>query len=193
MAPKIKIKPPAGPRKGPRPSRNVLDALQWEEIKLLWFQGKYNFSQLATKFGTSKAAIDKRSSNEGWREQKLKLLQDAQAKIRENVLSMFVDAGLPPEKLIELIAKGAIDTTKLQNVKTAPIKFKKTIGTGRNRRTVELKPYTLDETISVTDNDTTRFYRELAVRVLDLFPPPKKPIDGEPEDPNRKIPVISNL
>jgi len=176
--------PRPAPRTGPRPTRGAVSPSQWEEIKWRWIKDGVKFSVLAAEYGTTKGAVSKHSCVEKWGEQREEFWDEARLKIKSKIIGMFARASLPPKRLVELIAQGAIRTLKWQNIKTDPVTWTRTTRSGRE---VEGKPFVLEKTVQVIDNENTRLYRELAVRMMNLFPAPQ-PIE-KPATEEKDIPV----
>ncbi len=183
---RFKVKPQKKERKPYRAEGKVTDG-EWEEQRYLWLNNKIDHDEVALNLKVSRSLVIQKASRDSWAEQKKKFWLEQKVETRRRVLEMFVNAGLPPERLIELISQGATRTTKLQNVKTSPITFTKKTKDGK---IIKIKPFTLDETRTVIDNDNTRAYRELAIKVLDMFPAPKSP---QQEITEESLPVISHI
>lgn len=178
---KVRLKKPAT-RKKPRNGNgngngrgSNGNSIKWEEMKNKWIQGGVTYADLCKEFGSTQGAIRGRASADKWADQKKTFWADTQSKIREKLVEMFADAGLPPRRLVELLVAGALKTTKLQNVKSQPIVKGK------------FKPFVLDETITVTDNDNTYRYREMAVKLMDLFAAPKSTVKDDGGDTPRDV------
>ena len=161
-----------------------LTKAQWEEMKYEWARDNtLTFDILSKKYGVASNSIKVKSCIENWRKQKKEIENDIAENIRKRVIDFFTEAGLPPKELIKMIADGAKETKKLQNVKTEPFSFCKTKKDGTKSKT---KPYVLEKTVEVVDNAVTLQYRELAVKMMDLFPAPRAAIkiDGDNGDPD---------
>jgi len=140
----------------------------WEELKWKWIRNKetYPFYALANLYGVSEDCIKDHSEQGGWSAQRQAFISSLKAKVQISIEEMFCRAGLPKQKLIDLITKAAVSTKKLQNVKRcyAPHEVK-----GRGGKTRFIKAYAIDETITVEDNTTTLQYRELVARLRGMI------------------------
>jgi len=167
-----------------------------EEMKWLWIKNypnpDYTYDKLSKIYKISRARILQIAHDEKWRDQRSKFLEEKSKSIRKRMVEMFTDAELPPERLIKLIAQGAINTPGYRDIKS--VNYSTTENVTKDGKKVKKKvPKSVTVTIDdATDNATTSFYRKLASELMDLEPTQRKSIEEESQEEGR-IPVKTHL
>lgn len=175
-----------------------LSSQDWLELKKLHFSDpiKFSFESLSHKYGICVGTIRDHSSTEGWKEQKEAINEKAKEKMLDEIGEMFVKAGLPDSKLIELIAEGAKRTMMLSNIYKVyeNLNLPRESKNGKSTRIYKLKPFSIMETIEVIDNKTTQLYRDMVCKMRGLYAAPKQAVDSERGSRGKNaIPVVSHI
>ena len=166
---------------------------QWEEVKWRWIKDDtITFLILSKEYGVTEQDVKMRSSKEDWKSQK-KNYQDSLAKnIRVRIIEYFTEAGLPPKKLIALIAQRAVHSTKLASVSRIIYPKKMVKDKNGNLKKVDGRPMTVSESVEAEDNRTMLDYCELASKMMDILPTPRGAIKiDSPEDEDGNVPTLN--
>jgi len=161
-----------------------------QKIRFEWESGTTTKKVLGEKYGIKEGTIKCWASKENWNRDitKGKIAERIQEKIHENIVDRLFRLGLPEDEFIKMIVEGAKETKMLKNIKQ-PI-----VGPdGQVVMSKKGRPVVADKTISVTDNDNTRKYRELLVRVIGLFAAPKTALPPEADPTKKLIPMVSHI
>lgn len=189
MAKLIKSKVVKKKRKRP----TSLSEEQWDDLRFQWCMKSpeegYTIKDLAKKFGIAPITIAKRSSEHNWPafKQELKLINI------QNTSELITELGMSKPDLLRLIIEGAVKTEALFNIKKVAFVEAEELSkkTGNIKKTK--KPVTVEETISVIDNNNTRIYRQELMKLFDLYPSPKVPIVSKINEENEQIPIVSYM
>jgi hypothetical protein len=106
-------------------------AIPWNKIRAEWLKGGITQKELAAKYGVKLKTIQNRASNEGWKNQKGKIREETEDRLRERVVRARVNH---LEKLIEaneMLLDGLVSMA--QNIQKRPTHWLTDVqGTMRN-------------------------------------------------------------
>ena len=158
-----------------------------QKIRAEWETGTASFKVLGLKYGINAGTIKSWSFRERWNRKPIvaAIKELIEEKAQETFLDRIARAGLPIDEFFKMVADGARETKTLKNIKQ-PI-----VGPdGQVVMSKKGRPVVADKTISVIDNDNTRKYRELYVRMAGLFAAPKGALPPEADPTKKLIPTV---